>query len=266
MNVALISDIHAEFYRSEPNWLPPLPDNADVVVLGGDIHIGAALIDFVNRIAAALPECHLVVVAGNHEFYRQYRKKTLTLYRQAFIDNHRIHFLENDYVDINDVRFIGATLWTGFPLFDDRFTKDEVMAYAKDTVSDFDFIADDSDSGNIKAFTPEVAEKLFLESKSAIDTMLEQSDARRTIVITHFPPLQALRNPRFEIEKMTSYFTADCSEIVRKHRPAYWFYGHNHWSASADIDGTTFISNQLGYPNELWKTGGVFDRNLNISL
>jgi len=37
MKIALVSDIHAEFYRNQPNWLPPLPNNSDVLVLAGDI-------------------------------------------------------------------------------------------------------------------------------------------------------------------------------------------------------------------------------------
>src|SRR5690606_8295297 len=101
MKIALMSDIHAEFYR--PTWLPPLPVDADVLVLGGDIHVGLALIEFVHRISEALPETDLVVVAGNHEFYRQHRNKTLALYRNAFLDHDKIHFLENDYVDIQGV-------------------------------------------------------------------------------------------------------------------------------------------------------------------
>lgn len=34
------------FYRNERNWLPPSPTNVDVMVLEGDIHLGAALVGF----------------------------------------------------------------------------------------------------------------------------------------------------------------------------------------------------------------------------
>ena len=59
-----MSDVHAEFYRNELNWLPPLPDHPDVLVLAGDIHVGKALIDFVTRVSAALPNTHIVFIAG----------------------------------------------------------------------------------------------------------------------------------------------------------------------------------------------------------
>ncbi|EIK43190.1 metallophosphoesterase [Cellvibrio sp. BR] len=92
MKIALISDIHAEFYKNEPDWLPPLPENPDVLVLAGDIHIGKLLIPFIERVSKALPRTCLVVIAGNHEFYRQYRLSTLNAYREAFVEHTRIHF------------------------------------------------------------------------------------------------------------------------------------------------------------------------------
>src|SRR6218665_550461 len=98
MKIALISDVHAEFYKNEPDWLPPLPENPDVLVLAGDIHVGKLLIPFIERVSKALPHTHLVFIAGNHEFYRQYRLATLSAYREAFVGYTRIHFLENDCV------------------------------------------------------------------------------------------------------------------------------------------------------------------------
>lgn len=265
MKIALISDVHAEFYKNDPDWLPPLPENPDVLVLAGDIHIGKLLVPFIERISNALPYTHLVVIAGNHEFYRQYRLATLKAYREAFVKHPRIHFLENDYVDINGVRFIGATLWTGFPLHSIQYTSEQVMNYARDNVSDFSLIAEDS-GDKVVAFSPEMTKILFDESKAKLTQALEKSDTKKCVVVTHFPPAKKVRHPKFALDKVTSYFTADCEDIIKIHQPAYWFYGHNHWSSATCIGNTILLSNQFGYPNERWKMGGDFNPNLTIEI
>ena len=265
MKISLISDIHAEFYRDQPDWFPSLPENPDVLVLAGDIHIGGSLVPFVKRISKALPQTHLIFLAGNHEFYRQYRLATLKAYRDAFSDDTRIHFLENDFVDINGVRFIGATLWTGFPLHSFQFTSEEVMNYSRDSVSDFALITEDSGESSV-AFSPEQSKLLFEESKAKIEQLLAKSDPKRCVVVTHFPPTKELRNPNFKIDKVTSYFTADCVDIIEEFQPAYWFYGHNHFSATTRIGQTTLISNQFGYPNERREDGTDFNSNLMIEM
>lgn len=265
MKIALISDVHAEFYKNEPDWLPPLPENPDVLVLAGDIHVGKLLIPFIERVSKALPSTHLVVIAGNHEFYRQYRLATLNAYREAFVGHTRIHFLENDYVDIAGIRFIGATLWTGFPLHSTQYTSEQVMNYAKESVSDFSLIAEVS-GDKVVVFTPETSKILFEDSKAKITQLLAKSDPKKCVVVTHFPPAKKLRHPKFTLDKVTSYFTADCADIIETYQPAYWFYGHNHWSSTTCIGNTTLVSNQFGYPNERWKMGCDFNPNLIIDM
>lgn len=266
MKIALMSDIHAEFYRHETNWLPPLPDNPDVLVLAGDNHVGGQLIDFVARICDALPSTQIILIAGNHEFYRQYRLKTLAMYREVYANHKQVHFLENTSVDIEGIRFIGATLWTGFPPHLSEYSQEEVMKYAKENVNDFSLIADDTNVGKIEALTPERAKILFHESKNSISQMLMESIPAKCVVVTHFPPLMRLIHPKFPIDKVSSYFTSDCQDLIETYQPAYWFYGHNHWSSQIALGKTQIFSNQFGYPNERWKMGGVFDQNLIFQL
>lgn len=264
MKIAVLSDIHSEFYQHDSNWLPPLPSNADVLVLAGDIAIGQELEVILNRISAALPQTALVVVAGNHEFYRQPRQKTLQRYRGMFANNPQIHFLENNFVDINGVRFIGATLWTGFKLHDETDDRNYVKSMIQAAVSDFRLIREE---GIIdKTFSPANAEKLFHESCGYIESLLKKSNASKTIIVTHFPPMPDLHHPGFPIDWLSCYFTADCSELVKRYAPAYWIYGHNHWSHAAKLGETHFVSNQYGYPNEASELMCNFDPDLLIDI
>lgn len=264
MKIALMSDVHAEFHRSEHNWLPPLPDSPDVLVLAGDIHVGKSLIDLIQRISDSLPNTHIVFIAGNHEFYRQYRKATLRIYREAFSGHKMIHFLENDFIDIDGIRFIGATLWTGFPLHVAHHSEEKTMAYAKENVMDFSLIADEDNT--LKVFTPEKAKSLFNESKAELIKILKESNPEKCIVVTHFPPAMQLLHPLYSPDLVTSYFTADCLDVINTYQPAYWFYGHNHWSDRMTIGSTHLVSNQFCYPAERWKTGCTFDPNCCVQL
>lgn len=264
MKIAVLSDIHAEFYKHDAEWLPPLPLNADVLVLAGDIAIGRDLEIVVNRISNALPHTTIVVVAGNHEFYRQPRQTTLQTYRDVFAQNSRVHFLENNYVDIDGIRFIGATLWTGFKLHDETDDRNYVKAMIQAAVSDFRLIREEGLLD--KTFSPNHAEKLFYESRAVIQSLLKLSDARKTVIVTHFPPIPQLHHPHFPIDWLSSYFTADCSDIVANYSPAYWIYGHNHWSYQEVIGPTHFVSNQYGYPNEASEFMCNFNPDLLIEI
>jgi hypothetical protein len=168
-------------------------------------------------------------------------------------------------VDIEGIRFIGATLWTGFPLHSTQYTSEQVMDYAKDNVSDFSLIAEDS-GNKVVTFSPEISKILFEESKAKIIQLLPESHPKKCVVVTHFPPAKKLRHPKFTLNKVTSYFTADCADIIEAYQPAYWFYGHNHWSSTIRMGKTTLVSNQFGYPNERWKMGGDFNPNLIIDM
>jgi hypothetical protein len=141
---------------------------------------------------------------------------------------------------------------------------EKVMAYAKDNVSDFSVIADDTDK--IKVFSPEIAAVLFDESKAAISKILAESNSKKCVVVTHFPPAKQLLHPLYPPNLVTSYFTADCLDVIKTHQPAYWFYGHNHWSAQTAIGVTQLVSNQFCYPNERWKSGCDFDPQLSFTI
>jgi hypothetical protein len=64
MKVRILSDLHLEFQ----DWKPPKVD-ADVVVLAGDIHVGARGVDWARR---SFPLSPVVYVPGNHEFYGEH--------------------------------------------------------------------------------------------------------------------------------------------------------------------------------------------------
>jgi hypothetical protein len=109
MKIHILSDLHIEF----ESFHPPKTD-ADMVVLAGDIHIGKKGIDWAK---ATFPSQQVLYVLGNHEYYgRAYPKHINDL--KELVAGTNIHVLENDRLVIDNIVFLGCTLWTDFGLFD----------------------------------------------------------------------------------------------------------------------------------------------------
>jgi hypothetical protein len=64
--------------------------------------------DFIKRCSI---EFYVVVIAGDREFYHGNWKASIQYLRDEYNKFQRL-FLEQDMKVINDVTFIGATLWT----------------------------------------------------------------------------------------------------------------------------------------------------------
>lgn len=265
MDIAFISDAHAEKYKSIPLWLPPLPDRADVLLLVGDMHVGADLIRLVISIKEQLPQTTLIITPGNHEFYGYPINELIEYYRDVFSEMKGVHFLYNESITIDGVTFIGTTLWSDFSPHKESYSQNSIMDVCGNRMSDFSLIIDDSDPDKLALLTPEKMRSLCEEAKAALDNLLSKSEPKNTVVMCHFPPRKEILNKNHQADEFTSFFTADCSEIFKKHKPAYCVYGHNHYSDEMIIDGTHFLSNQPGYLMEK-KKNSMFDINRVISI
>lgn len=249
MKIFLASDIHFEFHNAV-DWLPPLPaaDLFDVLVLAGDIGHGPWLAAGLRRLRKCFPTKPIVYVAGNHEFYRgNITRSPLT---DINIDN--FYFLEKSSVTLFGYQFVGTTLWTGFDALGAEHV-DRAMHEAMYSVADFMEIRTEDrmdTTARPARITPQYMRALYLESKTWLDAALAQSDPSRTIVVTHFPPRREFRHGLIRESIIAAYFQADCTDLIHRHQPTLWLYGHNHWSDAQRCGNTRVISNQFGYPNE----------------
>ena len=76
-------------------------------------------------------------LAGNHELYGQSWEQTRANLRRICVGT-RIHFLDNDRVEIDGVRLLDATLWTD--LHQEGFTQRTSMALVGRRLSDYHLI------------------------------------------------------------------------------------------------------------------------------
>lgn len=66
--------------------------------------------DFLKWCSFQFP--HVIYIAGNHEFYHGNWKASIQYLRDECSKFDNVYFLEQDLKVIDDVTFIGATLWT----------------------------------------------------------------------------------------------------------------------------------------------------------
>ncbi len=232
MKILVLSDLHLEFAN-----LPPPASDVDVVILAGDIWKKDQGIYWAR---GTWPHTEIVYVAGNHEFYGGERNAVLNSLRSAAEDT-GVHFLDNDEIVINDVRFLGATLWTDFNLFGAEL-QDKAMNAGKHGLNDFRMIVESGDT-----FSPNDAIALCNKSADWLKEKLITADdiSSKTVVVTHHLPCMQSVSERYKNDILSACFASNLDELLGYSK--LWIHGHTHDSFDYIANGTRVICNPRGY-------------------
>ena len=140
MKIALASDVHLEFGPITLNN----EENADVLVLAGDICVAKHFVDgkptylqhlakeyrqFFDHVTKEFPQ--VVYILGNHEFYSGDVAHSYNILK-THLDYGNLHILEKETWTHQGHTFIGGTLWTDMDHEDST-----AMSYCKDAMNDF---------------------------------------------------------------------------------------------------------------------------------
>ncbi|MER9371162.1 metallophosphoesterase [Mesorhizobium sp. M0491] len=236
----MFSDLHLEV--ADLRQALAIPD-ADVCVVAGDLCRAPAngVFWLAKNIAPAMP---CVYVAGNHEFYKNAIREGLEDGRSAATQFPNVHFLENDSVVIDGVRFVGATLWTDYRI---EGHTELAMTYARERMNDHRLIAKQRNPW--QRFVPETAFRMHRESRAFIDSALK-ADPIETVVVTHHLPHAKSIPPRFMGDLLNAAFASDLSEVIESGRPALWVHGHTHDTCDYRVGSTRILCNPRGYDDE----------------
>lgn len=255
MKIAYASDLHLEFGKLEVD----LPD-ADVLVLAGDICVASDIERaYFKRVVEFFEEItynykHVIYVMGNHEHYHGDFAKTYDLLKSTLkFDN--LHILENGFVDIEDFRFIGTTLWTDLNK-SDGLTEFHVSK----NMNDYAVIVN---SGRKVTFSSVVdGKKQFHERDAKLSTSdtynahkiaLEYINQvltkdKKCVIVTHHAPSYASIHPSYVNDKlMTGAYMSDLSEFILDSEIKLWIHGHIHWYHDYMIGNTRVVCNPRGY-------------------
>lgn len=235
MKIQLASDLHLEFLRRPwpgERLIEPVP-GAEVLVLAGDIAAGA----LACNLFADWP-VPVIYIAGNHEFFEQDMESTIDRIRQKARDSN-IHFLDRDSVVIGGVRFLGATLWTDYRLWQ-GVLQSRLMRVCKDGLNDHRLIR----TGH-RTFMPEDALALHEVSREWLASQLTAPFAGKTVVATHHGPHPLSVHPRYAGDELTSGFVSDLSDVLPL--ADLWVHGHVHDSFNYIVEGCRVVANPAGY-------------------
>jgi hypothetical protein len=186
MKIQLMSDLHFEF-----GWELYLEDKPDVtLILAGDIHSDPDMLEkFIHH--ACDKYAHVIMVAGNHEFYGHDYDEIMWGLGMLSDEIDNFHFLENDFIKLEDITFLGCTLWSepNWGVFN-RINDHHVIKY----------------KGH-RLLESNVAE-MCRESKMFLKEGITKIEGKK-VVITHFGPDQALMHPKWKNSpEMNTYFWA----------------------------------------------------------
>jgi DNA repair exonuclease SbcCD nuclease subunit len=270
MKIKLVSDLHLEFSDCFINN----NEGADVLILGGDIMIAQDLHDhpepnntadqaaiangtglgrrqqaaqrfrdFLKRCSFQFP--HVIYIAGNHEFYNGKFYAGVDYLREECAKHPNIYFLENDTKVINDVTFIGGTLWT------DMNKGDPLTMHAiEGMMNDFRIIK--NDKRNYASMSARDVAGRHARTLSYFKSVLAEQHDKKFVVVGHHSPSFQSCHPMYGNDTlMNGGYHSDLSEFILDHpQIKLWTHGHTHHPFDYVIGETRVVCNPRGYEND----------------
>ena len=233
MKIRLLSDLHTEFRL--PYKTHPMSEyrGEDVLVLAGDIASGSTnTLDVIKHFKnVGFP--NIVYVAGNHEYYGGDFDDFNTKMRNKCADLEGVYYLNPSNVFIDDVLFVGATLWTNFgdnPLSEHA---------AKTGINDFRVI---------KGFGTNRCINTYYDHVEYIQQAYEDRGNHKVVVVTHFLPARECIAERWRgPDLINDYFANDLGEYISTLTDATWMFGHTHDATDIQLGTTRVVANPHGY-------------------
>lgn len=254
MKLHVMSDLHLSLAGMD---VPATA--ADVVVLAGDI----ARPDKACAWARTIDK-PVLYVAGNHEHYHSDLQTTLAELRRHSAGS-TMRVLECEAWLHGGVRFLGATLWSDFRVFDDDAARAQAMTGAVSAVRDFQRIGV-VEAATRRLFTPHDSQALFDRTAAWLVDQLARPFDGPTVVVTHHAPSPRSIHPRFAGSLLNGCFVSDLERLMGGDRVALWIHGHTHDSFDYTVRGTRVLCNPRGYVVQGVGENAAFDAALMVEV
>jgi predicted phosphodiesterase len=286
MKIKLVSDLHLEF--SDVNIVND--QNYDVLILGGDICIAQDLHDhpepantadqaaiangtglgrrqltaqrfrdFFKRCSFQFP--HVIYIMGNHEFYNGKFYAGIEYMREECAKYPNVYMLEQDTKIIDDVVFVGGTLWTNMN------RRDPLTMHAiEGMMNDFRIIRNDA-----RNYAPMSALDVAIrhdKTLAYIEHMVHVHKNKKCVVVGHHSPSFQSAHPMYAHETlMNGGYHSDLSEFILDHpQIKLWTHGHTHHPFDYVIGETRVVCNPRGYENDGYSENTGWNPNILLEV
>ena len=262
MKIALASDVHLEFGDLDFDN----DSGADVLILGGDICVATDMAqrdpyntmgeqyrsnrfhDFFQRCCARFP--HVIFIVGNHEHYHGDFAKTVPHFKDVLGYLPNLHILEKETFVLDDVTFIGGTLWTDMNRRSIR-TLHEISRM----MNDFRCVDNGAKSSDQRGWNPRFTTVDAADDHDAmleyIRQMIEGKFDQKFVVVGHHAPSRLSTHPKYAHEAiMNGGYSSELDDFILDHpQIKLWTHGHTHEDFDYQIGSTRILCNPRGYVN-----------------
>ena len=163
--------------------------------------------------------------------------RALYYFVESYINGKFYQSKNGEYIDIGDVRIIGATLWS------DITPCKEIVKYM---LPDYSNIFVKEGDRKARILTPNDTLDLHRVHLSNIEKALDEWSGP-SIVITHHTPSYRSNTPGFEDSMINAAFM---NELELEKWPTYWIHGHVHSRHNYIHNGCNVLCNPVGYRGE----------------
>lgn len=280
MKIAIASDIHLEF----GDLIIKNEHGADVLLLSGDICVAAdigrpdpnnfmegarsnRIVDFFKRCSFQFP--HVIYILGNHEHYHGDFVTTADRIRSMLASDQlsNVYLLDNEIRVIDDVTFIGGTLWT------DMNRRDPLTLYHMTSMmNDFRSVKNSGRTVSYKTyeqingvdnrerpvfrervatFSPEDAADEHDRFRGYIQQIVQGRPEQKFVVVGHHAPSRLSTHPRYAHDTiMNGGYSSSLDDFILDHpQIRLWTHGHTHEDFDYMIGSTRIVCNPRGYVN-----------------
>jgi predicted phosphodiesterase len=262
MKIALASDVHLEFGDLDFDN----DSGADVLILGGDICVATDMAqrdpyntmgeqyrsnrfhDFFQRCCSRFP--HVIFIVGNHEHYHGDFAKTVPHFRDVLGYLPNLHILEKETFVLDDITFIGGTLWTDMNRRDNR-TLHDISRMMNDFRCVDNSAKTEDGRGWPGRFNTVDAANDHDAMLAFIRTTVEANPAGRYVVVGHHSPSRLSTHPKYQDQFiMNGGYSSELDDFILDHpQIKLWTHGHTHEDFDYQIGSCRILCNPRGYIN-----------------
>lgn len=223
---------------------PPVVTNpyAPYINLGTRQECSYRFRDFFRRVSEEFP--NVIYVMGNHEFYHGKWIASIVHMREECARFPNIHFLEREIKVIDDVTFMGGTLWTDCNKYDPL-----TLHALGDMMQDYSVIRHDG-LGYTK-LRPAHSAHRHHQTIDYFRLMLSENKDRKCVIVGHHAPAhKSVAEEYVRQNTMNGGYYSDLSDFILDHpQIKLWTAGHMHHSYRYHMGDTLVACNPRGYIN-----------------
>lgn len=246
MKLRIISDIHTDI-NQDKNY--QFNFGEDFVIACGDI--SGDRITTETWIRSNLKRG--IFVEGNHLGYEKVTrdekdtKQGSIEYLNSAFSSEKVKFLENNFYIVDDIVFVGCTLYTDFNLYEDPIY---CLNHARKAMNDFRRVKV-RDNYYTRKLSPYDTIKWHKQSINFINTTCEKYPDKKIVVVTHYAPSVDCISDEYKDDMLSAAYASNLEWIMEEnHNLVLWCHGHVHHDVDFVKHGTRVVCCPFGYFNE----------------